>query len=138
MNLFAILVQKYWTVILIGILLSASQSSMAENEVEKAQYVQITPAITTNYISQKLRYVQADVAVKVRGDKSVSAVEAHMPRIRHHLILILSRQEYEGVSTQEGRAVIKELALEEINNIMDEEGLKPNIEEVLFTGFVVE
>ena len=112
--------------------------ALSEDAPEKAQYVKITPAITTNYLSSKLKYVQADVAIKVRGNSSVSAIESHIPRIKHKLILILSRQEYEGVSTQDGRTIIKEIALEEINNIMDEEGLTPNIDEVLFTRFIVE
>lgn len=111
---------------------------MAEGDIEKAQYVKIKPSITTNYIAERLKYVQADVAIKVRGDDSVSAVEAHIPRIKHQLIMILSRQEFDGVSTQDGRAVIKELALEEIIGIMDGEGLRPTIDEVLFTGFIVE
>lgn len=112
--------------------------ALSESGPEKAQYVKITPAITTNYLAPKLKYVQADVAIKVRGNSSVSAIESHIPRIKHKLILILSQQEFEGVSTQDGRTIIKELALEEINNIMDEEGLAPNIEEVLFTRFIVE
>lgn len=124
--------------LLLSMMLIYAPWATAESEIEKAQYVKIKPSITTNYISERLRYVQADVAIKVRGDDSVSAVEAHIPRIKHQLIMVLSRQEYDGVSTQEGRAIIKELALEEINTIMDGEGLRPTIEEVLFTGFIVE
>lgn len=126
------------SLLLLSMMLIYAPWATAESEIEKAQYVKIKPSITTNYISERLRYVQADVAIKVRGDDSVSAVEAHIPRIKHQLIMVLSRQEYDGVSTQEGRAIIKELALEEINTIMDGEGLRPTIEEVLFTGFIVE
>jgi flagellar FliL protein len=105
---------------------------------EKVQYVNIKPAITTNFLSEKLQYVQADVALKVRGEASATAVREHTPRIKHSLILLLARQEAESVTSPEGRATIRQIALEEINAMMAEEGLKTSVEEVLFTRFIVE
>ncbi|MEJ2756811.1 MAG: flagellar basal body-associated FliL family protein, partial [Gammaproteobacteria bacterium] len=86
-----------------------------------------------------LRYVKADVALKVRSNQSIlMAVESHLPRIKHQLLMLLARQELEGITSADGRQALKEQARDDILDILSEEGIDANIEEVLFTGFLVE
>ena len=105
----------------------------------KAQYLQITPSIVTNFRADQFRYVKVDVALKVHASEDdYTTVQDHIPRIKHQLILMLSRQELDTLTSAEGRTALKEQALSEISNMLNDEGLNAQIDEVLFTGFLVE
>ena len=105
----------------------------------KVQYLQITPSIVTNFRADRLRYVKVDVALKVHASEDdYATVEGHIPRIKHQLILMLSRQELDTLTSTEGRTALKEQALSEISDMLNEEGMNAQIDEVLFTGFLVE
>lgn len=130
----------YQTITLVILLLFAKLQVIGADEPKKeeALYVQIKPSFVTNFQADRIRFIKADVAVKVRGKDTKQAIEDNLPRIKHHIIMLLGQQDLEGVSTPEGQAALKEMALEEIIAALDEEGLSNQVEEVLFTGFLVE
>ncbi len=123
--------------ILIGLpIVSTAEDGEASNE--KAKYIQIKPSFVTNFDSEKLRFVKADVAIKVRGNSTAEAIEDNLPWIKHRILMLLSKQDIDGVSTAEGQSLIKEEALNQVLSFLEEEGLDNNVEEILFTGFLVE
>ena len=109
-----------------------------EDELEEAFYFEVKPAIISNFLSQRLRFVRADVAIKVRGEDTLLAVEENVPLIKHHLIMLLSSQSEEEIDTPESKNTLQEAALEILLEKFAEEGQPDHIEEVLFTSFLVE
>jgi len=107
-----------------------------EETIEPAEYIEIKPSIVTNYLDEKLAFVKTDVALKARG-RTIDIIR-NIPRIKHLMIQLLSQQNFETLSSPEGVIVLKQLALEEINTALEEENSDVQVEEVLFTGLLVE
>lgn len=104
-----------------------------------AIYFPLKPPLIVNYEARgRQRFLQAEVSVMSRDSEVIEAVELHMPRIRNSLILLFSGQVYEEMQTDEGREILRQQVLAEMQNIMEEEIGKPGIERVLFTNLVMQ
>lgn len=120
-------------------ILSIAAGGGAEKDDGKPKYIEIKPALVSNFVSDKIRFVKADVSLKVKDMQQVERIQSQMPLIKHQLLLMLASQEEETLSTPEGQANLKAQAAETLNALLQEEFDEPTeILEVLFTGFLVE
>jgi flagellar FliL protein len=104
-----------------------------------AIYFPLRPALTVNYNAMgRQRFLRAEISIMTRDDEVVTAVELHMPMIRNNLIILFSGQTYNELQTDEGRELLKQDALKELQSIMQQEIGKPGIERILFTNFVMQ
>ena len=105
------------------------------------RYVELKPTFVTNYgISDngKLRYIKADVTVRVSNKEAEYATRYHLPALRNSLVMLLSRQDESTVSSASGRETIKAEALAEVREVLVAEEGDPFIEDLMFTNFVVQ
>ncbi len=105
------------------------------------RYVDLTPTFVTNYgVSDtgRLRYVKADITVRVSNKDAEFATRYHAPALRNRLVLLLSRQDDSTISSASGRETIKAEALQELREVMENEEGEPHIEDLMFTNFVVQ
>ncbi len=105
------------------------------------RYVDLTPTFVTNYgvsDSGRLRYVKADVTVRVANKEAEYATRYHLPALRNRLVLLLSRQDDSTISSSSGRETIKAEALQELREVLEQEEGEPHIEDLMFTNFVVQ
>ena len=105
------------------------------------RYVELKPTFVTNYgISDngRLRYIKADVTVRVANKEAEYAARYHLPAIRNTLVMLLSRQDESTVSSASGRETIKAQALAEVREVLQTEEGEPFIEDLMFTNFVVQ
>jgi flagellar FliL protein len=112
-----------------------------EEEVKKgyAIYFPLKPPIIVNFQARgRQRFLQADITLMTREDDVVEAIETHMPMIRNALVLKFGGQTYEELQTEEGRELLRQESLEELQNIMLQEIDKTGIEKLLFTNFVMQ
>ncbi len=114
-----------------------------EEEVpkEKPGYVSLgkKPMIlnlATNGNRHVFLQIKADVLVKNEDAKEV--IEAHIPAIRHKLILLLSEQNAIDMKTPAKREEIRKLATVEIRDMIEQMASNTDIEEVLFSNFLVQ
>jgi flagellar FliL protein len=122
---------------------SAEEPEQEEKEEIKpklpAIYFPLKPPIIVNYQARgRQRFLQAEITIMTRDDDVVEAVELHMPMIRNSLILLFSGQIYEEIQTEEGKELLRQAALSELQAIMQQEIGKPGIEKVLFTNLVMQ
>ena len=104
-----------------------------------AVYFPLKPAIIVNFQSRgRQRFLQAEVTLKMREPDVVAAVELHMPMIRNALVMLLGGQIYEDLQTPEGKELLRQQALAEIQRLIEIEIGKPGVEQVLFTNFVMQ
>ena len=101
-------------------------------------YVELKPAFVTNYQSRKMGYLKADVTLKVKGGQTAEAVDRHKPAIRHHLVMLFSSQTMEALNSMEGKEMLKETALSEVVSALQEEGEPAEVQDILFTSFIVD
>ena len=68
----------------------------------------------------------------------VDDLEKHMPVIRNNLIMMLSNLNYEVINTVAGKRKLQDEALTEIKSILMDKTGREGVEEVYFTGFVMQ
>jgi len=123
-----------------------AQAEEAEGEVapvpsSQIRYVELKPTFVANYgVSDngRLRYIKADITVRVDDINGEYATKYHLAALRNSLVLLLSRQDESTVSSAAGRETIKAEALAELREILHAEEGEGHIEELMFTNFVVQ
>lgn len=105
-----------------------------------ALYIPLVPPFVVNYGGVgKLRYIKADMTVRVRDISAAQGVRHHMPAIRDKLVTLLSKQEELVIDTQQGKAQLRKDALMEIQQVIEEEeGKDSGVVDLLFDNFIVQ
>lgn len=84
------------------------------------------------------RFVEIRVQLLVRGSDNEEAAKKHVPLIESTLLAVFSQSNADDLATSAGKTSLKQQALAEVHKIMmDIEGQKV-VEQVLFTGFVMQ
>lgn len=113
------------------------EEAAASAKVETS-YIDLQPAFVTNYGGPgRLRFLRAEVSVRVEVGKE-PAVLRHMPAIRDKLIMLLSRQTDDAVSTMEGKELMRQDALLAIQEFLNSEEGEHGVRDLLFAKFVVQ
>ena len=105
---------------------------------QPVQYVELSPSFVANYQANKIRYLKADVTLKIQDGATVDAVKRHQPYIRNNLVMLFSRQSEESLHSPEGRQHLKDEALQEVINAQQAESEPTDVQEVLFTSCIVD
>ena len=114
-------------------------TEMVENKPAPAMYFPIKPAIVVNFNSRgRQRFLQADVSILTRDPDVFNAIQTHLPLVKNRLVMLFSGEVYDELQTNEGKELLRQKALESLQEIMQQELGKPGIEEVLFTNFVMQ
>lgn len=104
-------------------------------------YVDMTPAFVTQVgqPGQRLSYLKANVTLRVSSKAAEEAVKAHMPRMRHELVMLFSSQtDVDRLSTGDGQDALRSEALTRINKVLEDQHREERVDDVLFTTFVVQ
>lgn len=119
----------------------AEESEEGDVAQGAVRYVELKPTFVTNYgYSEvgRLKYVKADITVRVHTVDAEFAIRNHLPQIRHDLVLLLSRQDEEGLTTKPGRERLRNQALDSIRGILNREEGDLVVDDLLFTRFIVQ
>lgn len=111
----------------------------AAEEADGVRYIELKPAFVTNFGGPgPLKYIKTEVSLRVDTQDAYRMVRHHMHSLRHAIIMVLSRQTEETVSSMEGKEQIRLSALTELQEVMNAEEGVPCIEDVLFSSFFVQ
>ena len=137
----------------------ASESSEAVETVAKPAIYFPLKTFTVNYdVNGLQRFLQAELTLMYRDEAVLKTLELHMPAVRNSLVMLLSRQVFDELQTAEGKEKLRTEALAEIQSIIAKETAasaekvddeekddkaktklpEPNVEQVLFTQFVMQ
>lgn len=104
-----------------------------------AIYYPLKPTIIVNFNARgRQRFLQADVSLMVREDDVVAAIEEHSTMLQHGLLMLFSGQDYTELQTAEGKELLRQSALQEVQRLLEQEIGKAGVEQVLFTNFVMQ
>lgn len=109
--------------------------------VEKAIYLPLKPPFIVNYGSAgRLRYIKAEMSVRLANVDAAQTVRYHMPFVRNNIIQILASQTNDTVGSQVGKEKLRSDILEEIRVLMEREGrvAREDIVDVYFNNFIVQ
>lgn len=103
-------------------------------------YVPLSEPLVVNYGGPgRLKYLRAEVSLRLEQSRDAGIIRHHMPLIRHNLVMLFSRQGEEEINTQQGREQLRQTALTETNALLaQEEGRDDVVRDLLFRNFVVQ
>ncbi|MCK1790188.1 flagellar basal body-associated protein FliL [Pseudomonas violetae] len=134
---------KAWIVLMLA--LSLPVAAMAEEAKEEAapkvNYITLTPPFVGNYGldgTPKLKVYKADVALRVTGDEATKLVKANEPLIRNQLVALFAQQTTEAMNNVEAKEKLRQEALKQTQQIMNDETGKPVVEDLLFNNLIIQ
>jgi len=111
----------------------------AEVVEEDVRYLDINPAIVTNYGGPgRMSYIKTEVSLEVNSMEEFQVVFHHFPYIRHILVQLMGRQTDESIAAGEARDALRAEALAELRAMMLEEEGDEMIDDLLFSSFFVQ
>ncbi len=116
----------------------------AEEEESKGEgpvfYSAIAPPLVVNFKDRigDDHVMQVSLEMMARDQATINEVREHAPLIRSSLILLYSSYIYEDIATREGKQMMLDDGLAEIRRLMERRIGKPAIEELYFTGLVIQ
>lgn len=127
----------------------ALQAAAQEDETEEdaaptpkpeALYIPLQPPFVVNYGGPgRLRYLKAELTVRVHDVGAAQNVRHHMPAIRDTLVSLMSRQEELVIDTQQGKEQLRQDALAEIRKVIElEVGGDSGVVDVFFDNLIVQ
>lgn len=103
-------------------------------------YLPINQAFTVNLRSEdrRARYLQVEMTLMTYQRGALSGVEAHMPVIRNNVNRLLAAQDAEHLLTEDGRNELQTGVVDEINAVLEQQGVGGRIESVYFTKLIMQ
>lgn len=140
------LVRNIWALILALVVSTAAWSEDEEAPAEgeeapapRAIYISLKPPFVVNYGGPgRLKYMKAEVSVRVSSALGANAIRHHMPYIRNDLILLFSRQSEETLDTMEGKELLRQQAIDAVNNILITEDGESDLVDLYFNQMVLQ
>lgn len=116
----------------------------ADDEPEEVEltpgYVSMGEAMVLNLAtdSTRLSFVQLKADVLLKDENSIELVKLHMPALRHQIILMLSEQDAAKMKSPVDREKLRKQITDKIRSVFKELEGKDDIEDVLFSNFLVQ
>lgn len=133
---------KAWIMLLLALSLPVAAAEEAkEGEAPKVNYVTLSPPFVGNYGldgTPKLKVYKADVALRVTGDEATKAVKANEPLIRNQLVALFAQQTTETMNNVEAKEKLRQEALKQTQQVMNDETGKPVVEDLLFNNLIIQ
>lgn len=129
------------TIALMALLLIASVAAAQEDGAASGGpiYIPLQPPFVVNYGGVgRLKYLKAELSVRVQDGDAAGAVRHHMPYIRNNIVLLFSRQTDETLDTQAGKEALRQAALDEVRAILEAESGVGGVVDLYFENFVVQ
>lgn len=111
----------------------------AEPVRQEAIYQALDPAFVVNYaVSGRQRYMQVSVVLMSRDAEGMAKLNQHLPLIRNQLVMLFGSEDFETLSTPEGKQALRDKATLAVKALLEKEVGNPVIESVLFTNMVLQ
>ncbi|MDN5871206.1 MAG: flagellar basal body-associated FliL family protein [Nitrococcus sp.] len=108
-------------------------------ETRKPLYLPLSPPLVVNFERQgRVGYLQAGLQLMARKQPVIDAAKRNLPMIRNSLLMSLSGQSFEQLSSREGKELLRQKALAAANSVLDRVGAPGHFEALYFTSFVMQ
>jgi flagellar FliL protein len=107
----------------------------------KVQYHELKPSFVANFgetTAKRLKFIKADITVRAYSDEAISVVQTHDALVRHQVVMILSAQSEASLAGPDGQERLRKAVVAKVKAVLKEETGKEQIDDLLFTSFVVQ
>ena len=134
---------KAWIMLLLALSLPVAvvAEEAKEDTAPKVSYITLNPPFVGNYGldgGPMLKVYKADVALRVTGDAAAQAVRANEPLIRNQLVALFAQQTTETMNNVEAKEKLRQEALKQTQQVMNDETGKPVVEDLLFNNLIIQ
>ena len=84
------------------------------------------------------QYLQTDITLQVADAAEVDAIKVHMPRVRSRLLTLLSSKQADELATAADKKKLAQEILAQVKQPFDPKGKPQQVDDVLFTTFVIQ
>ena len=135
---------KAWIALLLALSLPLTAQASEDKEAKEGvapvvSYVTLVPALVGNFgEGPKLKFYKADIALRVTGSEVEEKVKHHEPLIRNQLVALFTQQTTEAMGSIEGKEKLRQEALKQTQQVMNDETGKPVVEDLLFNNLIIQ
>lgn len=101
-----------------------------------SRYVTLEPVVVNMESSDRARYLQAKIQLEAAEMEDAREIRGHIPAIRDRLIRVLGGRSPDNLRGSEAREDLRQEALEELNELLEELTGEPRIEALYFSDFI--
>ena len=106
-------------------------------------YVALDPPFVVNFQDEKkhTKFLKAEISVVASNAKVQEAITRHMPAVRNSLVLLLSKQLFEELSTNEGKEKLRAEALGAVQDVIKKQANKKTakgVKDLFFSSLVMQ
>ncbi|MEO8019896.1 MAG: flagellar basal body-associated FliL family protein [Pseudomonadota bacterium] len=103
-------------------------------------YVNLDPPFVVNFEAESMvRFLQVTISIMTRDPHVEEDLKKNDPRIRNDLLMLLGNQQYDTISTREGKEKLRAASLESVRSVVKSAGGEPaKVEALYFTAFVMQ
>ena len=114
-------------------------NGLAASSGDSTAYFEIPTPFVVNLVNEgDIAFLQVNAQLKVTRPELKTVLSAHMPAIQHTMMMLLSEQNTADVLSLQGKQILRETSLKQLQALMQAQIGEPAVEEVYFTGFIVQ
>jgi len=106
-----------------------------ETAAPEAIYLPLSPQFTVNLLGDK-HYLRTSIQLQLANDEVKEAIQQNDAAIRHALIVLLSDNNVDEISTSDGLNTLRKRATEVLNDTLKKYAKTEGVTDVFFTDFV--
>lgn len=114
----------------------ANEGGGGGGEEGGAEYLKLESVLVN--LQGKRHYLRADIQLLVDTKENADKIKAHMPAIRHALIMLFSNREPVQTAAVQEREKLRQAALAEVIRTLEKYGAEIGLEDLFFTDFMVQ
>ncbi|MHB0975499.1 MAG: flagellar basal body-associated protein FliL [Thiobacillus sp.] len=84
------------------------------------------------------QYLQTDLTLQVADQAQADAIKVHMPRVRSRLLTLLSGKQADELASATDKKKLAQEILAQVKQPFDPNGKPQQVDDVLFTSFVIQ
>lgn len=118
----------------------APKKKKAKKAATKPEYVPVEP-FTVNLQpgeSGADQYLQVAFTLQVAGVEEMTVVKDNMAKVRSRMLLLLSSKRAADINTPEGKVQLAKEIIAQLREPFEERGPQQEVEDVLFTSFIIQ
>ena len=101
-------------------------------------YITFSPLVVNYGNGPRMKYLKAEISVRVEDASTAEAVSHHMPLLRNGLVMLFSQQSEEAVGSPEGKESLRQQALAEINQLIRLETGRGGVVDLFFNNLILQ
>lgn len=134
--------KSFWSCLVLAVMSAVAPGALAQSAEPKADapiYLPLKPTFVVNYGGVgRLRYLKADLSVRVTNSQTANSIRHHLPYIRNNLVMLLASQTDASLESQAGKEALRQEALAEVRSILLEEDGQEGVVDIYFDNLVIQ